>query len=138
MNIEKIMNLQYRKVLTKKEEVKGYILTAHKHNNELIDLSAIEILSLFIIDLDNMNYNLMTDNETSIIKEYVTDLLEDNVYEKKELSTDNIYSIYELSTKYRISDELNKKIALSYAKYLNNNVENNMLFIGIDVLESLL
>lgn len=138
MNIEKIMNLQYRKVLTKKEEIKNYILASIKYKKELVELSDIEILSIFLIDLDNLNYPIINEENSQIIKEYVNNLLEKNYTQKKERETSLINQIYELSTKYRLNDELNKQIALGYANYLNDNVDTNLLFIGVNSLEELL
>ena len=138
MNIDKIMNLQYRKVLTKKHDVIDYLIAAEKYKTTYVEFNDIEILSFFIIDLDNLNYPMINSDDFELIKEYLNNLLEDNAYEKRTFDINDIKKIFMLSKKYRVSDELNKTITLGYAKYLNTRADDNLLYIGIDMLESIL
>ena len=124
MDIDKILNLQYRKLLTKKEELVSYLETALKYGNTLIDITDIEVLALFLIDLDNLNYPSIDNNDNDLLKDYINNLLNDNVYDQKENDINVIKKIYDLSKTHRITDELNKKIALGYAKYINTQEDN--------------
>ena len=53
MTTEQILNLQYRKILTRKQDIRNLIMQAIKLNVEIIELNEIDILGLLLIEFDN-------------------------------------------------------------------------------------
>ena len=113
MNIDKIMNLQYRKVLTEKDRIYDYI----KDSNSIKELSNIEILSIFIIDVDDLDKEILDINE---LKQAIID--------------ENLSKILSLKNK-RLSDAINKRVVLEFVDFLN---KNRVVKIGYELLDAIL
>lgn len=113
MNIDKIMNLQYRKVLTEKDRIYDYI----KDSNSIKELSNIEILSIFIIDVDDLDKEILDINE---LKQAIID--------------ENLSKILSLKNK-RLSDAINKRVVLDFVDFLN---KNRVVKIGYELLDAIL
>ena len=134
MTLEQVLNFQYRKVLTNKLRIKEYIQNSHKFKTKTVSLREIEVLSLLLTELDNLNNEEINIEESEIIKKYISCLTTDNEYEN-EYKTEEIYQIYEIGKNKKINDELNKLIAIKYAEYINKTKPLNP--IGISILENL-
>ena len=113
MNIDKIMNLQYRKVLTEKDRIYDYI----KDSNSIKQLSNIEILSIFIVDVDDLDKEILDINE---LKQAIID--------------ENLSKILSLKNK-RLSDDINKRVVLEFVEFLN---KNRVVKIGYELLDAIL
>lgn len=113
MNIDKIMNLQYRKVLTEKDRIYDYI----KDSNSIKELSNIEILSIFIVDVDDLDKEILDINE---LKQAIID--------------ENLSKILSLKNK-RLSDDINKRVVLEFVEFLN---KNRVVKIGYELLDAIL
>lgn len=113
MNIDKIMNLQYRKVLTEKDRIYDYI----KDSNSIKELSNIEILSIFIVDVDDLDKEILDINE---LKQAIID--------------ENLSKILSLKNK-RLSDDINKRVVLGFVEFLN---KNRVVKIGYELLDAIL
>ncbi len=113
MNIDKIMNLQYRKVLTEKDRIYDYI----KDSNSIKQLSNIEILSIFIVDVDDLDKEILDINE---LKQAIID--------------ENLSKILSLKNK-RLSDAINKRVVLEFVEFLN---KNRVVKIGYELLDAIL
>ena len=113
MNIDKIMNLQYRKVLTEKDRIYEYI----KESNSIKKLSNIEILSIFIVDVDDLDKEILDINE---LKQAIID--------------ENLSKILSLKNK-RLSDDINKRVVLEFVEFLN---KDRVVKIGSELLEVIL
>ena len=78
----------------------------------------IQVLCLLLIDLNNMDKKLVTEEDLEPIKEYLKSL-ENSFYGTKECYVDSLIQIINLQSNNRISDELNESIAFKYAGLIN-------------------
>lgn len=118
MEKDGIINLHYRKLLTERDIIIKYIKILKKAGNTKLTLMDIQVLCLLLIDLNNMDKELITEEDLEPIKEYLKSL-ENSFYEAKECYIDSLIQIINLQSSKRISDELNESIAFKYAGLIN-------------------
>lgn len=99
-------------------------LTISKYNEEF-SLPLVMLLSLYIIDFNNIDKELYTENELTSI-EKLTDALEKNIDSIININTQEIKKILESCQDKRIPASLNKKICLKLADFNNKKYKDNI------------
>lgn len=107
------------------ERIKSINYLYENINERSITLTNEEYLSLFIIGEDNYNNKIMNNVDISFIE---------SLFELDEIEIihTNIKKILDLTTNYRVSDELNKKIVFKCLDYYNKNNNNALNIININ------
>ncbi len=107
------------------ERIKSINYLYENINERSITLTNEEYLSLFIIGEDNYNNKRMNNVDISFIE---------SLFELDEIEIihTNIKKILDLTTNYRVSDELNKKIVFKCLDYYNKNNNNALNIININ------
>lgn len=134
MTTEQILNLQYRKILTRKQDIRNLIMQAIKLNVEIIELNEIDILGLLLIEFDNNHKEELSDDENIIIKPFL-EILIDNDHQKRKYNVEKLKKIMEIGNSKKIDLDLNKLIAIKYAEYIN--IIDPVMLIGIEVINNL-
>lgn len=134
MTVEQILNLQYRKILTKRETIKDYIKYSIISKSDIIELSNIEILSLLLIDFDNNDKEELSAKELKIIEPFINHIT-DNDNNKRKYNPKDIDIIKNIGYNKKINLDLNKAIAIKYAEYIN--LSDYIMPIGIEVIKNL-
>lgn len=134
MTVEQILNLQYRKILTRKQTIRNIIEQSIKLNIEKFEINEIEIIGLLLIEFDNNDKEELSEDEVNIIKPFFKILL-NNDHKKREYDIKLLNNIMEIGNNKKINLDLNKQIALKYAEYIN--IVDPMMLVGIEVIENL-
>lgn len=134
MTVEQILNLQYRKILTRKQTIRNIIEQSIKLNIEKFEINEIEIIGLLLIEFDNNDKEELSEDEVNIIKPFLKILL-NNDHKKREYDIKLLNNIMEIGNNKKINLDLNKQIALKYAEYIN--IVDPMMLVGIEVIENL-
>ena len=119
MQIDDVLNLQYRKLLTEKEKIKELIEQSNKCNNATVLMSNVELLSLLLIDLENFDKDIPNNDDNELIKEYL--LNNNDSFEKVQINIELANKFKTIGENSRINSELNKEISILYANYVNSN-----------------
>ena len=119
MQIDDVLNLQYRKLLTEKEKIKELIEQSNKCNNTTVLMSNVELLSLLLIDLENFDKDIPNNDDNELIKEYL--LKNNDSFEKVQINIELANKFKAIGENSRINSELNKEISILYANYVNSN-----------------
>ena len=119
MQIDDVLNLQYRKLLTEKEKIKEFIEQSNKCNNTTVLMSNVELLSLLLIDLENFDKDIPNNDDNELIKEYL--LKNNDSFEKVQINIELANKFKTIGENSRINSELNKEISILYANYVNSN-----------------
>lgn len=136
MNVDKIFNLQYRKLLTKKQTINDFINSFLRSDDEIISLAPTELLSIFLIDVNNIENRVINDDEINSILPIIADVLNSN-NTIKHYHKDFIRQIVELAKNIKLNDQLNTQLAINLANFLNKQ-ENIIDTINIEVLTKVL
>ena len=136
MTFDQIMDLQYRKLLTAKEEIWSNIQEVWQaEEDEAIGLHA--IASIMLVDMDRMDLPEVEGED----KEFL-EILYNTVLENDDLGIGTVIpyearmEISRILSSYRISDEWNREIALRVVDLANS--VNPFLFIGKEHLAEVL
>ena len=137
IDLNTIMNLQYRKLLTAREYVWQEIEDEWNGDGDM-NVSLTAAMSLFLIDLDSLSYPEIGEDERQFLGQMIR-LFE--TYPENEdigvrLTCDQRQAISQIAGEFRLDDEWHKIVALRFASYANNYYP--MLFIGRTILEEIL
>lgn len=138
MTFDQIMDMQYRKLLTAREMIRGELEAAAADEEALvIQLSNILLLSQLLTDLDSIEAPTLEWSEAKIAGHCYEVLLEsDDPGVTTMLYQEDIEHVLALTGKRRLSDEINREIALRFADAANEIIPE--LFIGRQHLEEIL
>ena len=138
MTLDQIMDLQYRKLLTARDIIREELqVVAAEEDALVIQLSNILLLSQLLTDLDSLNAPVMAGCGTSFAGHCYASLLEsDDPGVTTMLYQEDIEHVLALTGKRRLSDEINREIALRFADAANEIIPE--LFIGRQHLEEIL
>lgn len=120
MNTEDIMNMQYRKLLTKRETIKRVINIDKKIGIKTIDLYNIELLSFLLTSLENVDKEFTNEEDNNLINKH-TNCLINQEEEPTTFDIDYVMNFINLGENKRINDNLNKEIANNYAVHVNKS-----------------
>lgn len=120
MTIDGILNLQYRKLLTLQNNVKARFFQNGKKLLS-VDMKLIEALSIFMIDLENLNYPEIDEDEKNFLEPMIRSL-EENPTQNVKLTHAQRQKMIQIARTHKISDEWNKIIALAFVDYHNDIV----------------
>ncbi len=121
----------YQKIINEKYEVYNNIMIDKEYGKKDINILLRKLLLLFVIDANS--YNLPVLKDTSLVEKLIN-YFEKNVDETFYLNENKINTIIDTISKYRISNELNKKIVLLYANYYNSRQNNEFLIMDLSEL----
>ena len=136
MNVDTIMNLQYRKILTVKEDLWQDLREDWDSEGDIqIPLTA--AMSLFIIDLDSLSYPEIGEEERAFLGQMIR-ILEEHPDEDVMVSLTDVQrqDMTEIAGKFRLDDEWHKYIVLRFANLAN--YLKPVMFIGKGMLEEIL
>ena len=136
MTFDQIMDLQYRKLLTVREEIWSNIQEVWQaEEDEAIGLHA--IASILLVDMDRMDLPEVEGEDKAFLE-----ILYKAVLENDDLGVGTVIpyearmEISRILSSYRISDEWNREIALRVVDLANS--VNPFLFIGKEHLAEVL
>ena len=138
MTLDQIMDLQYRKLLTARNIIREELqVVAAEEDALVIQLSNILLLSQLLTDLDSLEAPTLEWSEAKIAGHCYEVLLEsDDPGVTTMLYQEDIEHVLALTGKRRLSDEINREIALRFADAANEIIPE--LFIGRQHLEEIL
>ncbi len=138
MTFDQIMDMQYRKLLTARDMIREELEAVAADEDALvIQLSIILLLSQLLTDLDSLEAPTMGWGEAKFAGHCYEVLLEsEDPGVTTMLYQEDIEHVLALTGKRRLSDEINREIALRFADAANEMVPD--MFIGRQHLEEIL
>jgi len=137
MDSNTVMNLQYRKLLTARDDFWRENREAWNAEGDLtVSLSA--AMSLFLIDLDSLDHPQIDEDERRFLGQMIRllqDLPEDEDI-RVSLTCGQRQAMSEIAGRHRLDDAWHRITALRFASFANSSYP--MLFIGRAVLEEIL
>ena len=136
MNVDTILNFQYRKILTAKDDLWQDLREDWDSEGDL-QISLTAAMSLFIIDLDSLSYPEIGEEERVFLGQMIR-ILEEHPDEDVMVSLTDVQrqDMTEIAGKFRLDDEWHKLVVLQFADLAN--YLNPMMFIGKGMLEEIL
>lgn len=135
MDVNTIMNLQYRKLLTARELVWEQIgADWDEAGDAALPLAA--AMSRFLIDLDSLSYPEIGPEEQSFLDQLIVPLQQNGAGVLIGLTEQQRQDLSWLAERFRLDDERHKIVALCFADFANETFPT--LFIGKQMLEQIL
>ncbi len=134
MTFEKILNLQYRKLLTEKIRFLGSYLCDWDNEKEDIEIPLPVAMSFFLIDLDNSSKPLIGEQERTFLTPFLKQF-EEHPDGYISLPYHQRLAFKMISESNVIDDEMNKIIALAFTDYVNER--DFMMMVGKEVIENI-
>ena len=134
MKVEDILNLQYRKLLTAKDEYLPEYY--YRWDNEEVDIEIplALVMSMFLIDLENVSKPLIDVQERTFLTSFLK-LLEEHPDGYVRLPYHQRLAFNMISSTNVVDDEMNKTIALAFTDYVNQR--DFMMMVGKKVIEDI-
>ena len=136
MTLDQIMDLQYRKLLTAREDIWSEIGDIwQQEEDEALNLHA--IAALLLVDMDRMSLPEVAGEDKDFLEILYKALLEnDDLWIGTTIPYEARCEISRILSESRIPDEWNREIALRTVDLANNTMP--FLFIGKEHLEEIL
>ena len=119
MKLEQVMDLQYRKLLSARDQIREGI-EAEMEGSLLMQISVVLLLAPLLVDLDSLSYPELDERQTEIVSGYLDVLLKsDDPGITLSLYPEDIEELFAIAGTNRISDEWNRRIALMFVDAAN-------------------